>query len=172
MKERFVWVAFIVACGGAGATEQPSTSASASATSTPDTPCWPVAAMRLVTREHGGQWEPRVEMQGDGSIYVLRDGGRQFMGRLSNDALLDKHDTPSLTCVHREVGLPGSAVTGHYDETDAFVDKRTRIAVADDGTITMTLGAHADSSNEVRVEGPIVKMRRTAVLLVLAAASR
>jgi hypothetical protein len=126
--------------------------------------------MRLMVLEHGQEWEPMAEMQGDGSIYTLRKGTRQFAGRVSNDAMLDKHETPSLTCVHREVGLPGSTLHGHYDPDDAYVDERTRIAVADDGAVTMTLGTHP-VTGQVRIEGPIAKIKRTAVLLVLAAGS-
>jgi hypothetical protein len=123
--------------------------------------------MRLVALEHGSEWEPIAEMQGDGAIYGLKNGQRKFAGRVSNDALLDAHDTPSLTCVHREVGLPGVTTKGHYDDHDAYVDERTRIAIADDGTVSMN-----GKPGGAKIEGPIAKTRRTAVLLVLAALSQ
>jgi hypothetical protein len=124
--------------------------------------------MRLVVLTHG-EWKPVAEMQGDGAMYALHGGERTFVGRVSNDAMLDKHDTPSLTCVHREVGLPGSDLHGHYEADDTYVDSRTRIAVADDGKVTMTLGRNPPMPDEVRAEGPLPK--RTVVLLVLAAAA-
>jgi hypothetical protein len=146
-----------------------STSTSTGPSTAPDAPetCWPVAPMRLVALEHGTEEEPVAEMQGDGSIYGLKKGTRKFAGRVLHDALLDAYDTPSLTCVHREVGLPGVTTKGHYDAQDAYVDAGTRIAIADDGTVTLN-----GKSGGVRVEGPIAKSRRTAILLVLAALSQ
>ncbi len=133
---------------------------------TPET-CWPVAVMRLVALEHGTHEKVLAEMMGDGSIYGLKKGTRKFAGRVHHDALLDAYDTPSLTCVHKEIGLPGVTTKGHYDAEDAYVDDRTRIAVLDDGTVTLN-----GKSGGVRVEGPIAKARRTAILLVLAALSQ
>ena len=117
--------------------------------------------MRLVA---GKESEPLAEMQGDGSIYGLKNGSRKFFGRVSNDALLDAHDVPSLTCIHREVSLPAAEAKGRYDEHDVYADDRTRIQIADDGTVTLN-----GASGNVRIEGPIQKTRRTAMLLVIAA---
>ncbi len=134
--------------------------------SAPET-CWPVAVMRLVALEHGTEEVVVAEMTGDGSIYGLKHGERKFAGRVYHDALLDAYDTPSLTCVHREIGLPGVTIKGHYDAEDAYVDARTRSAILDDGTVTLN-----GKPGDVRVEGPIHKARRTAILLVLAALSQ
>jgi hypothetical protein len=152
-------------CASASNTSTSGTGASA-LPSAPET-CWPVAPMRLVALEHGTEEKPIAEMQGGGSIYGLKRGERKFAGRLYHDALLDAYDTPSLTCVHREVGLPGVTTKGHYDAEDAYVDERTRIAIADDGTVTLN-----GKAGGVRVDGPIAKTRRTAILLVLAALSQ
>ena len=128
--------------------------------------------MRLVALEHGPQAraegeKPIAEMQGDGSIYSTKHGERHFFGRVSNDALLDAHDTPVFTCVHREIGLPGSPMKGHYDATDAYDDGHARIAIQDDGTVTMN-----GKAGGAKIEGPVAKTRRTAVLLVFAAMSQ
>ncbi|HEY2364779.1 MAG TPA: hypothetical protein VGH87_00290, partial [Polyangiaceae bacterium] len=130
-------------------------------------PCWPVAPMRLVALEHGTEWEPMAEMTGDGSIYVLKKE-KKFFGRVSNDAMLDAHETPVLTCTHREVGLPGNAMKGKYDDHDAYVDGPTMIVVADDGMVTM----NGHGEGHVKIEGPLPKAKRTAVLLVMAAMSQ
>jgi len=123
--------------------------------------------MRLVALEHGTEWEPMAEMTGDGSIYVLKKE-RKFFGRVSSDALMDAHETPTLTCVHREVGLPGVTNKGKYDEHDAYVDGPNTISIADDGMVTM----NGKGDGHVKIEGPIAKTRRTAILLVIAALSR
>ena len=116
--------------------------------------------MRLVSFEHDGVI---AEMEGDGAIYTSWNGKRRFVGRVSNDAILDAHGTPTLTCVHREVGLPGTEAKGHYDERDGFVDDHRHITIGDDGMVSR------NGELSMRVEGPIAKTRRTAVLLVLAA---
>lgn len=117
--------------------------------------------MRLVSFERDGAI---AEMQSDGAIYTLWNGKRRFVGRVSNDVLVDAHGTPTLTCAHREVGLPGTEAKGHYDERDDFVDDHRRITILDDGMVSTN-----GESSMVRVEGPIAKTRRTAVLLVIAA---
>ncbi len=128
-------------------------------------PCWPVAPMRLVV-EQDGQQKPVAEMIGDGSMYSLKRGERHFVGRISNDSVLDVHDTPSMTCIHREIDMVGGGNKGRYDEQDAYVDSRTRIAVGDDGAITLTMGAHPPQTSG-RVEGVTPKTRRTAVVFVM-----
>jgi uncharacterized protein (DUF1684 family) len=124
--------------------------------------------MRLLVERHGKDWEPLVEMQGDGAIYKYKDAARQFVGQVKNDALLDAHEVPSLTCIHREIGVPGAEAKARYDEHDTYYDSRIHITVADDGTVTAA-GAPGEPAFGVRIEGPITKTRRTAVLLVLAA---
>jgi hypothetical protein len=57
---------------------------------------------------------------------------------------------------------------GRYDEHDVYVDGPTRIAIADDGMVTM----NGHGEGQVKIEGPIAKTRRTAVLLVIAAMSQ
>jgi hypothetical protein len=125
--------------------------------------------MRLVMLEHRTEWEPVIEMQGDGSIYSLKKGERKFFGRVSNDALVDMHEVPSFTCIHREISVAASTLKAHYDQDDTYVDDHTRISIADDGTVTVTLGTHPQESHGLRVEGPVAKARRTAALLVIAA---
>jgi len=151
----------LMACGGAST----STNADTAKRTTTDA-CWPVAPMRLVALEHGSEWEPMAEMTGDGSIYVLKKG-RKFFGRVSNDALMDAHETPTLSCVHREVGLPGVTNKGRYDDHDAYADGPTTIAIADDGMVTM----NGHGEGHVKIEGPMTA-KRTAVLLVIAAMSQ
>ena len=153
-----------MACGGASTESNPKTSTDTNASTNP---CWPVAPMRLVALEHGTEWEPMAEMTGDGSIYVLKKG-RKFFGRVSNDAVMDAHETPTFTCVHREVGLPGVSNKGRYDDHDAYVDGPTTIAIADDGMVTM----NGQGEGKVKIEGPLPKAKRTAVLLVMAAMSQ
>jgi hypothetical protein len=153
----------LMACGGATSND----TAHAANTSTTDGACWPVAPMRLVALEHGAEWEPMAEMTGDGSIYVLKKE-KKFFGRVSNDAMLDAHETPVLTCTHREVGLPGNAMKGKYDDHDAYVDGPTTISVGDDGMVTM----NGHGEGHVKIEGPLPKAKRTAVLLVMAAMSQ
>jgi len=121
--------------------------------------------------QRGTEWEPIAEMQGDGVIYRLHGDRREFVGHITGDAMQDAHDTPMLTCVHREVGLPGSNVHGHYEADDTYVDDRTRISIADDGTVTFALDGKASSDRHVRVEGPIPKVKRTAVMFVLMASA-
>jgi hypothetical protein len=153
----------LIACGGASTNAN--TNGAGSTNGAVD--CWPVAPMRLVALEHGTEWEPMAEMTGDGSIYVLKKE-RKFFGRVSNDALMDAHETPTLTCTHREVGLPGNAMKGRYDDHDAYVDGPTTIAIADDGMVTM----NGRGDGKVKIEGPLPKTKRTAVLLVIAAMSQ
>ncbi len=120
--------------------------------------------MRLLALEHGAEWEPIAEMQGDGSIYSTKKE-RHFVGRVSNDAVLDAHDVPAMTCIHRELDIAGGPNKGHFDASDAYVDARTRIEVADDGTVTF----NGSTKKSVKVEGVVPKTRRTAVLLVIEA---
>lgn len=161
------WIAcfLIAACGSGSPSSGAASKTEALAPPASDYPCWPVAPMRLVVPRRGGEWEPIVEMQGDGAIYRYKDGARKFVARVKNDALLDAHDVPSLTCIHREIAVPGAAAKAQYDEKDTFFDSRVHITVADDGAVTMSGAPGVD----VRIEGPITKTRRTAVLLVLAA---
>ncbi len=126
--------------------------------------------MRLSTLEHESEWEPVAEMQGDGSIYLLKH--HRFLGRVKDDALLDKHDVPSLVCIHGEVSSPDAPnmTPARYGPHDELIDKRMQISVADDGTVSVVVGRHAPANNpRVRVEGPIAQARRTATLLVLTA---
>jgi hypothetical protein len=164
MFARLCVVLFCFGCGGSSANTSESATTNRNATGANDV-CWPVAPMRLVALEHGAEWEPIAEMTGDGSIYSLKKGGRKFAGRVSNDALLDAHETPSLSCVHREVGLPGVTNKGHYDMDDTYVDGPTRISIGDDGMVAL----NGRSDGHVKIEGPLPKGRRTAVLLVIAA---
>ncbi len=111
-------------------------------------------------------WQPAVEMQGDGAIYAYaKDGARRFVAQVKNDALVDAHEVPTLTCIHREIASPGSAAKATYDEHDTYVDDRMHITIADDGMVTVS---NAEGRG-ARIEGPIAKTRRTAILLVLAA---
>ena len=168
----FVFVfACVLACGGSSAPAAPperSPLPSPSGALIAD-PCWPVAPMRVVEREPGGgEWKPLAEMEGDGSMVQIRTDERHFLGRVSNDAVLDAHDVPSFTCIHRKVEVPGTALAGRYDEHDEYVDARTRVKVGDDGSITLTLGTHpAEALAKVRVEGQTPRTRRTAELLVM-----
>ncbi len=157
----------LVACGAASSE---STAPAASSTSAAK-PCWPVAVMRLSVLEHGSEWEPVAEMQGDGSIYNVTKGRPRFVGRVKDDALLDKHDVPSLVCVHDEVSSPAAPnmTPARYGQHDELVDKRLQITVADDGTVDVVTGHGAAGAPRVRVEGPIARARRTATLLVLTA---
>jgi hypothetical protein len=159
------------ACGGApAATATPAPSSSplpSPSGSLLADPCWPVAPMRVVERK-GEEWVPVAEMQGDGSMVQIRPDERRFLGRVQNDAVIDAHDVPSFTCIRREVEVPGGPLKGRYDSSDAYVDARTRVAIGDDGSITMTLGAHPpEALPGMRVEGPIARTRRTAALLVI-----
>jgi hypothetical protein len=162
---RALALALLFSCGGAATGSPPQGAGGGS----DNTVCWPIAAMQLVSLDRAPtEGKPIAQMQGDGAMYSLRDGARSFVGRVSNDAMLDKYDTPSLTCVHREVGLPGSALQGHYEADDTYVDDRTRISVADNGTLTMSFDGR-EVPIHLRVEGPLPKIKRSAVLLVLAA---
>ena len=130
-------------------------------------PCWPVAVMQLVEVKDGGA-RPVAEMQGDGSMVQLRRDERHFLGRVSNDAVLDAHEVPSFTCIRKQVEVPGTGLKGRYDADDAYVDSRTRVFVGNDGAITLTLGTHPpETLRQMRVEGPVARARRTAELLVI-----
>lgn len=160
------WIAFVVlaSCGGPASTQTtPSSTGSATATAS-DFPCWPVAPMQLLALEHGAEWVPIAEIQGDGWIYNTKKE-RHFVARVSNDALLDMHDVPNMTCIHREIDIAGGQNKGHYDASDAYVDARTRIEVGDDGMVTL----NGSAPKSVKVVGVVPKTRRTAVLLVIAA---
>jgi hypothetical protein len=121
--------------------------------------------MRLLVLEKGTEWKPLVEMQGDGTIYRFKDDARHFVARVKNDTLLDAHDVPSATCIHREIATAGSdSKKAAYDEHDTYFDDRIHIIIADDGTVTVS-----GSGVGARIEGPIAKTRRTAALLVVTA---
>lgn len=149
----------LAACGG-----ETATSKSASAGGEVEA-CWPVAPMRLVA-QRGTEWVTMVEMTGDGSIYAYKAGRRRFYARVSKDALLDAHEVPTLTCIHRVVSEPAGAEAAHYGERDEYLGNGTTISIDDDGTI------HAgQTESPIRIEGPIAKTRRTAALLVVAVMS-
>jgi len=161
---RAVILAACVACGGAAppAEQHPSPLPSPSGALIAD-PCWPIAVMQIVEVDH-----PIAEMSGDGSMTRIRPDERQFLGRVSNDAVLDAHEMPSLTCIRKQVEMPGTGLRGHYDAEDAYVDPETRVFVGDDGAITLTLGKHPpETLRKLRVVGPAAKYRRTAELLVV-----
>jgi hypothetical protein len=122
--------------------------------------------MRLLVLEKGTEWKPLVEMQGDGTIYRFKDDARHFVARVKNDTILDVHDVPSLTCIHREIATAGTdEKKAAYDEHDTYFDDRIHIMIADDGTVTVSDSAGVGA----RIEGPIAKTRRTAALLVVTA---
>ena len=165
MRRAALLACALLGCGGAPAAsplDRASASASASGTFLNE-PCWPVAPMRIVERGRTA-----VEMSGDGSMTLLVGDERRFLGRVSNDAVLDAHEMPTLTCVHREVGVPGTAPNARYDASDAYASEPMKVAVGDDGAVTVTLPGHApERLPDTRVEGPLPRARRTAELLVM-----
>jgi len=161
MRRALLFV-FAMACGGDAATAGPADHPQVTKTGDIADPCWPVAPMRIVVDE-----KPYAEMAGDGSMYRLSRDERHFLGRVANDAVLDAHDTPSMTCIHKEIDIVGGSFKGKYDERDAYVDERTKIEVGGDGTITFTGDGRAQTRG--RVEGVTPRTRRTAVLFVMTA---
>jgi hypothetical protein len=172
LRQSLVVTVLAAACGGAPTpapstpTDRASEKAAATGSFLTD-PCWPVAVMRIVESKNGEE-RSVVEMSGDGTMVAIGRDARHFLGRVSNDAVIDAHDVPSFTCIRREVEVPGGSLKGRYDASDAYVDARTRVAVGDDGSITLTLGTHPpETLRRLRVEGPIARARRTAELLVV-----
>ncbi len=155
---RALLFAFVVACGGGDATSAPADHPAVTKTGAIADPCWPVAAMRISV-----DGKIVAEMQGDGSMYATGRTQKYFAGRIANDAVLDAHDTPSMTCIHKEIDIVGGAFKGKYDERDAFVDANMKIEIGDDGAITFT--GHAPT--RWRVEGITPRTRRTAVIFVM-----
>jgi hypothetical protein len=153
--------ALITSCGGETQTTASPDRLELTQTGELADPCWPIAPMQLVDGD-----KVLAEMSGDGSMSRVTPSERHFLGRISNDAVLDVHDTPSLTCIHKEIDVVGSGNKGRYDEHDAYVDARMKIEVGEDGTVTFTIGDRPPRASG-RILGVTPKTRRTAVLFAM-----
>lgn len=130
--------------------------------------------MQLQALEHGSEWEPVAILATDGSISqsVSKNPGVAF--HIAADVVQDPSGAAKMSCdANRVLHLGGSALTMHFDGTDALVgdgNDHSRIFVSDAGQVEVNMG----QKNQVmpwRITGVTAATRRTAEILVLAAMS-
>ena len=160
-----VCVIVLTACGG-GSSGASSPRSSAI--------CLPVAPLQLQALEHGSEWEPMATLAADGSVSqaVNKNAGVAFY--IAADVLRDARGALEMSCdSNRVLHLAGSALTMHFDGSDALVgdgSDSSRIFVTDAGQVEVNLGGKSQAM-PWRITGVTAATRRTAEILVLAAMS-
>ena len=132
-------------------------------------PCFPVAPMALLVREHddaGG--EPQIALAADGTI----TGRRRILGRVAGDRIVDPDGAEIVSCGEaRTLRFRGSRFQARFSEHDEFVDTDgTRVVVTDEGVpILAPRGMGIGQMAPGRFQPFDRRARRTAVMLVLLA---